>query len=203
MVIGLISMLLLCSVPEPPQIIRHMEPKVASVGRAIRFSVQVSGIPKPQVSWYKDSQALVTSDTCKFFYDNEDYTLMLLNVSTEDAGSYSCEAKNEYGDATSSAPLTVEGMHAGAPACFSSSPGKPGQHGSTTAFGALNLSFISKRKFHLCCHGDCFPGPKMAEARARISAPILVAPMEDVLVFENHRAQFQCRISGEGSSCFS
>lgn len=35
---------------------------------------------------------------------------------------------------------------------------------------------------------------------ARISAPVLVAPMEDVLVFEKHRARFQCRISGEGSS---
>lgn len=35
---------------------------------------------------------------------------------------------------------------------------------------------------------------------ARISPPVLIAPMVDVLVFEKHRAQFQCRISGEGSS---
>lgn len=40
----------------------------------------------------------------------------------------------------------------------------------------------------------------MVESKARISAPVLLVPMEDVLVFENHRAQFQCRISGEGSS---
>lgn len=84
---------------------------MVSAGRAARFSVQVSGIPKPQVSWSKDSLALTTSDTCKFFHDDEEYTLMLLKVFTEDAGTYSCEAKNEYGEATSSAPLTVEGMY--------------------------------------------------------------------------------------------
>lgn len=103
----------LCSVPEPPQIIRHLEPKVASAGRAVRFSLQVSGLPKPQVCWYRDSQPLVTSDTCKFFHDDEEHTLMLLNVLAEDAGTYSCEAKNEYGEAASSAPLTVEGTSAG------------------------------------------------------------------------------------------
>lgn len=84
---------------------------MVSAGRAVRFSVQVSGLPKPQVSWCKDALALTTSDICKFFHDNEEYTLMLLNVFTEDAGTYSCEAKNEYGEATSSAPLTVEGLY--------------------------------------------------------------------------------------------
>lgn len=34
---------------------------------------------------------------------------------------------------------------------------------------------------------------------SRISPPVLIAPMVDVLVFEKHRAQFQCRISGEGT----
>lgn len=33
----------------------------------------------------------------------------------------------------------------------------------------------------------------------RVSAPMLLAPMQDVLVSEGHPAHFQCRISGEGS----
>lgn len=194
----------LCSVPEPPQIIRHLEPKVVSAGRAVRFSVQVSGLPKPQVCWYRDSQALIAGDTCKFFHDDEEHTLMLLNVLAEDAGTYSCEAKNEYGEATSSAPLTVEGTSAGAAA----------RRGHESGVGAVGLcsawpwsqtqSCITTIMFHLfflfCCLGNCLPVPKMAESMARVSAPVLVAPMEDVLVFEKHRAQFQCRISGEGSA---
>lgn len=92
---------------------------MASAGRAVRFSVQVGGLPKPEVCWYKDSQAVIPSDTCKFFHDDEEHTLMLLNVLAEDAGTYSCEARNEYGEATSSALLTVEGTSAAAVACWS------------------------------------------------------------------------------------
>lgn len=86
-----------------------MQPQTVISGRTVRFSVQVSGLPQPQVSWYKDSQALVTSDKCKFLRDGDEHTLLLLDVFPEDAFIYSCEARNDYGEAASSAALTVEG----------------------------------------------------------------------------------------------
>lgn len=48
-------------------------------------------------------------------------------------------------------------------------------------------------------HFRCLPVPKTVEYMSQISAPVLIDPMVDVLVFEKHLAQFQCRISGEGS----
>uniref|UniRef100_A0A7N8YQE6 Ig-like domain-containing protein n=1 Tax=Mastacembelus armatus TaxID=205130 RepID=A0A7N8YQE6_9TELE len=75
-------------VPEPPEIVSPMEPQTAMSGRSVRFTVQVNGIPQPQVSWYKDSQALSTSYKCKFLHDENKYTLLLLEVFPEDAAIY-------------------------------------------------------------------------------------------------------------------
>ena len=99
----------LSSVPEPPAIVRHVQPQTVMSGRSVRFSVQVSGLPAPQVSWYKDSQALSISENCKFLHDGNEHALLLLEVFPQDATTFSCEARNDYGEATSSALLTVEG----------------------------------------------------------------------------------------------
>lgn len=95
--------------PEPPQIVRQLQPQTATSGRSVRFAVLVSGIPLPQVSWYKDSEVLFSGPKHKFLHDQEEHTLLLLDTTPEDAGVYSCQAQNEYGEDMSSALLTVEG----------------------------------------------------------------------------------------------
>ena len=74
-----------------------------------KFSVEVKGTPEPQVTWFKNSQQMYHGAECSIFKDGGEHTLMLSQVYPEDSAVYSCVAKNDAGEATSSAALHVEG----------------------------------------------------------------------------------------------
>uniref|UniRef100_A0A4W6C1B7 Ig-like domain-containing protein n=1 Tax=Lates calcarifer TaxID=8187 RepID=A0A4W6C1B7_LATCA len=83
-----------------PEIVLLPEPVRVLEGDTARFRCRVTGYPAPKVNWYLNGQLIRKNE----------HTLLLLEVFPEDATVYSCEAKNDYGEATSSAPLTVEGI---------------------------------------------------------------------------------------------
>ncbi|OAD62661.1 Muscle M-line assembly protein unc-89 [Eufriesea mexicana] len=77
----------------------------------LRFMVKVKGDPNPEMKFYKDDVLIdanhprikvVTEQAEKGFYE-----LVIADVQKQDAGKYSCTAKNRYGETSCEASVTV------------------------------------------------------------------------------------------------
>ncbi|CAB05773.2 Zwei Ig domain protein zig-1 [Caenorhabditis elegans] len=72
----------------------HLESTGTTVekGESVTLTCPVTGYPKPVVKWTKDSAPLALSQSVSM----EGSTVIVTNANYTDAGTYSCEAVNEY-----------------------------------------------------------------------------------------------------------
>lgn len=86
-----------------------MKNATINVGDTIKFQTQAEGNPKPTVSWYKDDKPLEFSQKIKEFYENDIWTLIILEAEPEDSGCYEAVAENAHGKVFTRGNLTVIG----------------------------------------------------------------------------------------------
>ncbi|XP_025832493.1 titin isoform X2 [Agrilus planipennis] len=93
-----------------PKFIEKLQPQQAKDGQTVQFECQVEGFPKPQITWFRQTQIIKPSQDFQMFFDDDNVaTLIITEVFPEDAGTFTCVAKNSAGFASSTTELVVEG----------------------------------------------------------------------------------------------
>lgn len=102
------SKLLLDKKPDKPVFVTKFSSTIATVGNTAKFTVQVSGFPKPDIQWYHDGQLIKSSSVYTFIHEREEHTLVITKVTKELEGEYSCTASNRFGKSTCTSYLHVK-----------------------------------------------------------------------------------------------
>ncbi|XP_055900297.1 twitchin-like isoform X6 [Biomphalaria glabrata] len=92
---------------QAPDFVKKLSNTKASVGGEAAFSIEISGHPPPQLTWFRNGIEINTVGRNRVKVDGNTYTLLMSDVSEKDAGEITCEAKNALGKESCSAQLSV------------------------------------------------------------------------------------------------
>uniref|UniRef100_A0A3P9CRW1 Ig-like domain-containing protein n=1 Tax=Maylandia zebra TaxID=106582 RepID=A0A3P9CRW1_9CICH len=87
---------------EKPVFLTQLSGAAVNTGETARFTVRVSGFPKPTVQWSHNGKVVKSSSVYKLIEEKDEYTLVITQVTSEYEGKYSCTATNRFGQTTSS-----------------------------------------------------------------------------------------------------
>ncbi|KAI9554326.1 hypothetical protein GHT06_019598 [Daphnia sinensis] len=92
-----------------PQFVRLPKSQVFPTAKTVRFECEVTGIPSPEIRWFKDGRIVPIGGRIKNRIRNGGAfsELVLSNTVTGDSGIYQCQASNRAGVVSVSARLLV------------------------------------------------------------------------------------------------
>ncbi|XP_041039324.1 triple functional domain protein-like isoform X5 [Carcharodon carcharias] len=95
----------------PPEFINPLTDVTCETGETVTLKCKVCGRPKATITWKAPDHSILSSDGHNniMYSDSGEATLKILNVTTDDDGTYTCVAVNDVGSASSSAILRVVG----------------------------------------------------------------------------------------------
>uniref|UniRef100_A0A669F856 Ig-like domain-containing protein n=1 Tax=Oreochromis niloticus TaxID=8128 RepID=A0A669F856_ORENI len=91
-----------------PVFLTQLSGAAVNTGETARFTVKVSGFPKPTVQWSHNGKVVKSSSVYKLIEEKDEYTLVITQVTSEYEGKYSCTATNRFGQTTCTTYLEVK-----------------------------------------------------------------------------------------------
>lgn len=82
-------------VKAPPKILKKIEDISISTDEVLKMTVEIDGIPEPNVQFYKDGQEIKENDRFKIVKEGNKYSVIINKTILKDTGSYSVVATNE------------------------------------------------------------------------------------------------------------
>ena len=88
-----------------------MKSQRAPDGAQVEFVCKVEGYPRPQITWFRQTAIIKPSPDFQIYYDDNNMaTLVIKEVFPEDAGTFTCVAKNIAAERRSApAEITIYG----------------------------------------------------------------------------------------------
>lgn len=94
-----------------PRFISPFVGKMIEQGSNITLEALVDGFPSPEIHLSRNGEPLFEKDNLNIERKNNRITISIQNVSSADAGRYSCSATNSIGNALSTADIVVKSMY--------------------------------------------------------------------------------------------
>ncbi|KAJ8416944.1 hypothetical protein AAFF_G00328220 [Aldrovandia affinis] len=100
--------LLVTAETAPPNFIQRLQSMTVRQGSQVRLDIRVTGIPTPVVKFYREGAEIQSSADFQIVQEGDLYSLLIAEAFPEDSGTYSVNATNSSGRATSTAELLVQ-----------------------------------------------------------------------------------------------
>lgn len=93
-----------------PEFKTKLRPQEVTEGENVRMDVRVAGFPTPTVEWYHGTTKIIDEGRFEMTYDEDrgTYSLLISNVTMDDAATFKCVALNRAGKATCRGELDVK-----------------------------------------------------------------------------------------------
>ncbi|KAI1733007.1 fibronectin type III domain-containing protein [Ditylenchus destructor] len=90
-----------------PEIVQPLNDQYGTVNGTVNLECEISGSPKPEISWFRGSKELVDTSKCTILDKGTKQVLIVNNLHNEDEDEYTCRATNASGSRSTRAQLKL------------------------------------------------------------------------------------------------